>query len=99
MALRPIGGPITVTATARNLTQGLALAERLFLPTLVIRADVGNAGTVWVGTSTVTTTTNQLGYVKAGESLSINLAGLYFNTDDLYLVGTLNDKVYLLGVG
>lgn len=99
MAAATFGGPLTVQAVARNITTLLASLNgvREFFSEGVLRADVANAGTVWIGGSNVTTTTNQMGFIRAGDALTLNL-NIFMTTDQIYLIGTPADKVYFLGL-
>ena len=98
MAAKLYGGPITITVTAQSMTTGLSLSPRLSMSTFALRADKANVGDVWVGKSNVTITTNQLGYLRPGEALTIDLNGKYINTDDIFFIGTNADKVYVLNI-
>ena len=89
------GGPVTITASAQSLTTGLALGQNLVFSHMAIRADKANAGRVWLGLSNVTTTTNQLGFIDAGEAFEVALERVYSDTGQLYLIGTAADKVYI----
>lgn len=99
MAAQVFGGPVTITTSALNLTTSLSLSPRIFYNHLVVRADSSNAGTVWFGKSGVTAIANQVGFLEPGDAVAVDLVGAFINTDEIYFVGTSNDKIYVLGVG
>jgi len=98
MAALIFGGPVTLTASAVNLTTSLSLNPRIFYKNVLVRADIGNVGTVWFGKNNVTTTTNQLGYLLGGDAFAIDTLTAFLNTDDVYFIGTPGDKIYVTGV-
>lgn len=79
------------------MTSLLGFSDKKYFAHLVLRADSGNANTVWIGKSDVTTIANQMGFLKADESLAIDLS-MFTNTDELYLVAGGASTVYALGV-
>jgi hypothetical protein len=101
LAHQPFGGPVVIKATATPLHTLLGLSDTTFGP-LVIRAETtakGQAGRIYVGTSTAVTAAgaNAVGYLDPGEWLSLDQLG-NTHTNALFLVGTLNDKAYVLGI-
>jgi hypothetical protein len=79
-----------VTASAVSLT------ARALKNGLTIKAKHTNAGSVFVGGHTVTTTNDGTGNgftLLPGESLSIGVT----NANAVHIIGTLNDVVYVMG--
>lgn len=66
---------LTSTAAATRITSSASYARRIDL-----RARAANAGTVYVGTSSVSTTTGY--YMAAGNALSLDSS----RVDDLYFI-------------
>lgn len=97
MACEVFGDQVTVTSTAQNLTTLLGLATRKFYSTLVLRAAVANTADIGIGKSDVTTTTNQLGFLQAGEALTVDIQG-FISTDDLYLIAASSQTAHIMGV-
>ena len=101
MAATTFGGPITPGAAVRvSLTSGLSSlgGAREFFSEGVLRADSTNTGVIWIGKSNVTTAANQMGFLRAGDALTINI-NVFLSTDELYLAATVaTDKVYLLAL-
>jgi hypothetical protein len=98
MAAAPLGGPVTISATAQSLLAllGLPLASR-FYAELTVRASDSNAGRVWIGPSTVTSAgVNAYGFLLPAEALAVDLASMHSSLGDLYLVGTASDTCYVL---
>lgn len=98
MAATPIGGPVTISATATTLLSLLSLpATSRFYAELTLRAKDTNAGTVWIGPSGVTAAgVSAYGFLKASEALAIDLAAMHSSFGDLYLIGTPADIVFVL---
>lgn len=93
------GGEIAVPVVATKLTTLLGLSWKREAYFLDIRADSGNAGNVLIGPSTVTTTTFRRAYIQKGETYQFGPFSTYVvNTDDVYLIGTVNDICYISGV-
>lgn len=99
MAAKLAGGPIAITTTAQSFTTGLGLAVRQSFSTYALRADLANTATIWIGRSNVTTTTNQMGYLRPGDAMTIDLVGKFIHTDDVYVVGANGDKLYVMDIG
>src|SRR3970040_2860004 len=100
MGMYIFGGPVTGLSTAKSLTTLLAVSPREDFSTITLRAKTDNAGTVFIGRSNVTTTTNQLAYLDRGEALSVDITRGFANTDQLFLIGTVGtDVVYVIGIG
>ncbi len=99
MGVRIFGGPVTGLAAAKNLTTLLSLSPRVDFSTMTLRAKADNTGTVFIGRSDVTTTTNQVGYLRAAEALSVDIIRGFSNTDEVFLIGTVaGDTVYIMGM-
>jgi hypothetical protein len=86
-----------VTAFQKAVTaSAAALTTKHFANGFVIKAKSTNAGKVWVGGSDITNTDDGTGTgfaLAAGDSLSIALD----DSSILYIIGTANDVVYVLG--
>jgi len=98
MASTLLGSEYTVTATATTLTTALG-APRKFFSHCVFRAGSANAGTVYIGRSDVTATTNRLIFLAAGESFAVAIASAFSSTDDWFIIGTASDKLHIIGLG
>jgi len=93
------GGEIVVPAIATKLTALLGLPWKREAYFLDIRADGANAGNVFIGNSNVTLTTNRRSFIQKGEGYEFGPYTYYLvNTDDVYIIGTANDKCYVSGV-
>lgn len=94
-----LGGNIgTLNGSVQQLS-GLVTtlpAGQNFVKSVALQAGPSNSGTVYVGTATMTATTDAVAFIAAG-------AGLAYNGGDegaidlsgIYLLGTNNDKVYI----
>lgn len=91
------GGPVNVTGTAQRLTSLLSLPTRVAIQDISIRAATANAGRIWIGSSaSLTTTTNQIGFIDAGEAWGWHVVGQWLWTDDLWLIATVpGDDAYV----
>lgn len=105
MGARIFGGKVTVTTTPTQLSVLLGLptpvagTTRNWFSVLTARADPTNTETIWVGRSNVTAATNQHGFIRASESLSISLDSQLGGLDDLYaVVGSGTAILYVVGV-
>lgn len=87
------GGKISVTGTAQNLTTLLGLPSAVFISGFQIRADITNTDIIWVGKANVTATTDQLGFIQAGEALSQDTIRGFHKTDEVYLIATSGTQV------
>ena len=91
------GGELTVAATATQLSAALGLSSDLSCSEIQFSALTGNAGTIWIGPSTVTATTNRRLQVQA------NTNGVKIGPTDrgcvalgeVYFIGTANDKLFV----
>lgn len=92
-----MGGQYTVTASAVKLTTALGLSAPVPCCNIDIRASRANAGTVYIGPSTVTNVpANARVAIAAGEYWSSGPTSQHIiNTDELYIVGTANDIVFV----
>jgi len=88
------GKEYVVTATAANLTSIIG-SGRKFFSVLAMRAGETNVGTVYIGKSNVTTAANRLGYLKALESVAIDMTKAFFSSDDVYIIGTPGDILHI----
>lgn len=101
------GKQYTVTATATSLTTALGLSKSIFIKQADFRADAANTGSVFLGKSNVTNVpanafvviaTVDNGTEVVGESYSIVPGGNMWNvnTDEVYIVGTDDDILYIV---
>lgn len=97
MGAEIFGGEVTVTSTAQNLSTLLGLGEKKFLSTLVIRADTANTADIFYGKGNVTTSANRLGFLQAGEALTVDIHS-FTNTDELYLIAASDQNLFVTGV-
>lgn len=99
MSAQPFGGPIIIPLVAKSLQEllGTRVPELQSVSTLALRADPGNAATVWLGLEDVTTSANQLGFMAPGEPINVNILSA-LQLGKLFLVGNGADKVYVSGV-
>lgn len=88
-----------MSGSATSLLTLLSLpATSRFYAELTLRAATGNAGTVWIGPSTVGATgANAYGYLLPSEAIAVDLLSMRSSMGDLYLIGTASDTVYVLG--
>lgn len=87
------GGQWPIAAAAANLTTILSLPQGIDCVQIAIRNATGAANALYVGGSDVTNAPLNAHYqVAAGttEYLSAQGSGFLLNTDDIYLVGTVN---------
>jgi hypothetical protein len=98
VAAAPLGGPVTIGASAQSLLALLGLLpESRFYAELSLRAATGNAGKVWIGPSNVSAAgANAFGFLQPSEAIAIDLVTMRSSLGDLYLVGTASDIVYVL---
>lgn len=93
------GTQYTVTATATRPFALAAGAPRVPVQEISFKAPGGNTGTVYIGNSNVTTSTNILIEVTAGTGFT---SGPFDNgpiyLDDFYVVGTANDRLFIYAV-
>jgi len=91
------GGQYTVTASAVTLTSALGLSAKVHCKNIDVRAKSTNAAAVYLGPSTVTN-------VPANARVEIPASGWWssgpydgntLNTDEIYIVGTANDVVFI----
>lgn len=102
MAAEVFGGLVTIGATATSLyallgaVSGLppSALERVTSNVLCFRAKDDNAGTVYFEKSNG----NQLGWINASESLSIDTQLVRVDISNILLSGTVGDKVYVMGL-
>ena len=87
-----ISNPTTIYSAQQTVTaSAVALTSQALSNGLVIKAKSSNAGTVYVGPSTLTTAN---GYALApGESISYGVT----NASAVWIVGTASDVVYITG--
>jgi len=78
-----------------KLTTILGLSNADYIGTLVMRAGTGNLQDLFWGGSDVTTTTNRGGFLSAEDAIGIDVVNKFFGTDEVYLVGTINDIVHI----
>lgn len=69
-----------------------------YLSTVAIRANSSNSGNVVIGDSTVTSTSNILGFLKKDEAISLDLVGKFIPAKHVYLQATTNDRVHIITV-
>ncbi len=74
---------VTVTTVAQRLSATSSSKKML-----IIRADKNNSGDVWYGGSTIDGTNSD--YLSPGEVRTFHFIDPYI----LYVLGTLNDKIY-----
>lgn len=89
-ATAPYADQQVVTASA------VALATQALTNGVAIRAKSTNAGKVFVGAAGVTATDDGTGNgfaLQAGDSISLPVS----TTAGIYIIGTLNDVVYVIG--
>jgi hypothetical protein len=91
------GGQYTVTATAVTLTSALGLSEKQHCKNIDVRAKVGNAAPVYLGASNVTNApANARVEIPASSWWSSGpLWTNGINTDEVFIVGTAADRVYI----
>src|SRR5262245_38315885 len=94
MALR--GTQYTVTAAAARPFPPGTSGLNTQIQEISFKAPTGNAGTVYIGNSNVTTAANALIELPAGSGFT---SGPFdngpVNAEDYYVVGTANDKLYI----
>lgn len=99
MSAELFGGPVLAPLTAKSLQEllGARAAKLQNFSHVALRADDGNAAKVWFGASDLTAIANQLGYLLAGEPLTIRLEAA-MHLEKFFLVGNGTDVVYIAGV-
>jgi len=92
MATLRVGGQYALAASAVKLTTALGLPEGVWLRTLSIRNAKGAANKMYIGKANVTASpANAHVELDAGESYDwYSPFGSQINTDELYLIGTVN---------
>lgn len=92
-----MGGQVTVTASAVKLTTALGLSAGVPCTNIDVKASSGNAGTTYLGGSTVTAVpANARIALAAGQTWSSGPVPQHIiNTDELYIIGTTNDVVFV----
>ena len=112
MSAALIGGRIAVPAVAQDLVTLLKLAGGILPPAgasgevystvgnIVLRAGKNNVGITYIGPSSSLTATsgNRIGYLQAGEAFAITLLVMRFHIDQIFIVGTPGDEVFVAGV-
>lgn len=100
MGATVFGDKVSVTGTATSLTTLLGLTERKYLGEVAIRAATANGGTVYFGKSNLTTSTHQLGFLVAGDAISVSITNALASTDEFYLIASVpGDIVHVLCIG
>lgn len=93
------GKQYTVTATATQPFPLSAAGLHVPLQEISFKTPTANTGTVFIGNSNVTTTTNILIQLEKGTGFT---SGPFDNgpvsLDDYYVIGTANDIVYIYAV-
>jgi len=86
------GGQVAVAATATQVTSALSLTGNTHFSKITIKNATGATASGYVGGSDVTNVpANAHLQLAAGESYTFGGDGRgYYNTDDIYLVGTVN---------
>jgi hypothetical protein len=91
------GFEYTVTGSAVAFSTILSLTgPKRFLSHLVVRAGSANAGNVYLGGSGVTTGANRWVYLEPKDSFAIGLESKWFNTENLFVVGTPGDLLHII---
>jgi hypothetical protein len=99
MAAKPYSKEYTFTNTAAvNLPTIMGLSNSFFISNFAVRAGKSNVGDVGIGDATVTTTSNRGGYLEPRDAVALDLFAKFMKADDIYFVGTTNDKIHILGV-
>lgn len=96
-AANPNGNPSTIYADQQVVTaSAAALTAQALVNGIAITAKSTNTGKVFVGGAAVTTTDDGTGNgypLSAGQSVTLSVS----NASAIYIVGTLNDIIYLVG--
>jgi hypothetical protein len=91
------GGQYTVTASAVKMTTALGLTDAIPAAAIDIKAKSTNSGIVYIGPSTVTNTpTNARVALAAGDAWTSGPTSTHIiSTNELYIVGTASDVVFI----
>lgn len=92
-----MGGQYTVTASAVTLTSALGLSSGVYCSNIDVKAPSGNSGSVYLGGSTVTNVpANARVEIAPGEAWASGVTAPHLvHTDNLYIVGTADDVVFI----
>lgn len=85
----------TIGAASQSLSAILANPHDDFVSNIVLRAKWDNVGRVFWTDNGVA----YGGYIEPREAVSMDLAGKYVSSKDLYIAGTQGDVVYITVVG
>lgn len=90
------GGELDITNSAQSLTDLLGLSDKRYFQSCIVRADVSNAGKLWFGPASVTSSTNRRGFIEAGEWFEIEIAQGWTHTSGIYFISTVasGDKLF-----
>ena len=101
MALAQLGGPLTMTGTAKSIATWFSYgAQQHAIRTLILKAKAGNTAAVYVGKDSTVSSAGAnaihalLATATTSETLVIPLIGMTY-ADNIWLVGTNNDVVYV----
>jgi len=101
MAHAIIGGQYAATASAVSVTAALGLSVGVYIKKLTIKNAGGAANKAYLGDSDVTTTTNAHVELSADQSYDYWSGESHrVNTDDVYVIGTVNatNILYINGI-
>lgn len=91
------GGEVTISATAQRLSIALGLGNDLACSEIAFSTLTGNSGPVFIGPSTLTTTTNRWAQVAANSNLvkigPTDRGALALG--EVFVVGTASDKLFV----
>ena len=91
------GGQYTVTASAVNVTTALGMAQKIHCKCIQIQGKTGNTGITYIGASNVTNApANAMAQVPATSTWTSGYNdGSPINTDEVFIVGTAADVVFI----
>lgn len=87
MAVANRAAEFAVTGTATSLTSLLGLSAQVHFRTLALRANVNNAGDIYVGSSSaLTVAANRGGFLHPDDGLTIDMSNGLTSTDFFYFI-------------
>ncbi len=83
--------------TKKNFVDILGLTEDCFIALFAVRASPDNAGRIWCGKGTITSTSHRGGVLEPGDALVFNDLGKPVRASDFYWLNqTANDSIHIL---
>lgn len=83
----------------KSLFDILGLSEDCFISLFAARANPDNAGQIWCGKGTITSTSHRAGLLDPGDALVFNDLGKPIRATEFYFLNqTANDRIHMLAV-